>query len=262
MTNKSILIIIIFGATLSQSTFTNAETVTNPIKGGITSLELVANLLSGKISAKYNPLDQETFGKLSSDLISIGVQKTSPLITSFKKGDFALSVNVERDQLAHSDYWKTYTGVEEQSILVPAIGISYGISKETLANITYKQYKTDGARLIGGTLRNSFSISSFPLQTSIGISHSRLMNSAPLRLETTSIDLVGSYTPNSLKPYAGIGITHGKTEFQSVENMKFSGNFIKAFGGFEYFYKYLLISTEVGLSGTQSYQNLTFTYLF
>ena len=99
MTNKSILIIVIFGATFSQSTFANAETVTNPIKGGITSLELVANLLSGKISTKYNPLDQETFGKLSSDLISIGVQKTSPLITSFNKGDFALSVNVERDQL-------------------------------------------------------------------------------------------------------------------------------------------------------------------
>ena len=70
------------------------------------------------------------------------------------------------------------------------------------------------------------------------------------------------YTQKEIKPYVGIGIIHGHSEFRSTENMRFSGNLIKAFSGFEYFYNQLLISTELGLAGSQTYQNLSISYLF
>jgi len=262
MKNNLSLAIFIFATVYFQSTFANAETPSNPIKGALTSLDLVANLFSGKISGKYNALDQATFAKLSSDLFVFGVQKSSPLLTKFNNEDLVLSINAERDELAHSALWKKYTGIEQKSIVIPAIGISYGISKETLVNISYKQYKADGASLVGGTLRNTIPIPAASIEASIGISHSRLINNAPLQLETTSIDLVGVYTQKEIKPYVGIGIIHGHSEFRSTENMRFSGNLIKAFSGFEYFYNQLLISTELGLAGSQTYQNLSISYLF
>jgi hypothetical protein len=239
-----------------------AQSPINPIGGAVSGLGLIADILSGKTLAKYNPLDNETFGNLASDLIAIGAQKNVPVLPEDIAGKIAITVGLDRSELAHYSTWRSATGIDEESLFAPSIGIHYGVLSKSYASFTFKQFRSDGAQLIGLSFHHDLSTPASPMSVLLGGSRSQLLNGAPLHIQTTSADMTLLGKHGKFKPYVGLGIIQGKAEFDYIEKMQFSTTIHRVFGGFVYRINQVLVGVELGSVGKQRYQGISATYLF
>ncbi len=223
---------------------------------------MLVNILSAKTQFRYNPLDDATYARLSTDLIGVVAQKNQPVAASFQRGAIALSISAERSELHHYRAWEAYAAINDRAVIAPSLSMQFAMLDDTMIALTYKQYSGDGARIVGLSLHHKLSPPDFPVEFVTSLSYIQLFDGAPLRMNAVSFDVAALKNIGMFTPYAGIGGIRGRTEFQSEERMQFSTEMFRFFSGAEYRLQRIVLGAEVGVSLAQPYQRVSITYLF
>lgn len=239
-----------------------SQDAANPVNDTVKGLGVIADIFSGKIPARYSPLDGETFSELSTDIIGIAAQKPAPLTAAFQRGTLALTFSAERNHLAYSQAWREVAGVNDHAFVAPDVGIHYTITNETVIGITYRPLRSDGTSIAGIVVHHQLRAATMPVQWVASFAYGRLFNGAPLQVSSTSLDTSVRTRNGNFMPYAGIGVVRGSTEFHSDDRMQFSTDMARAYGGFEYRFRRMIFGSELGVSRSQVYHRASATYLF
>lgn len=233
----------------------------NPIQDGASGLGLLAGVLLGRSAIQYNPLDQATFELLATDLVAVTSQPANLLLPE-KDKPWRWSFSVKRDELSHADIWRRATGLTQGAIVVPALGLHYRATDTTVLGVTLSQYQAGGAQRIGVSMSTYLLPSPWPVHAVVELGHDRLINSAPLGVDTNSLSFTLMPSEGRLRPYAGVTRLHGRVAFEEFGHMRSAVQSQRLFYGAIYTLDRLLFRAEFGMTSKQAYQSLQIGYSF
>ncbi len=235
----------------------------SPLRVAVDQLLTLSQLLQGGDGFVISPLSQGQFESLAGDVAAAVAMPGADAGLPPAHGHWRVSLGGSRAATGSPQLWQDATGDRRTALYAPQVLVEVGIGGRAGLGASYGTLPGSDAALYG--LRGSLLLAgSAEAGSALALrsSHTLLRGVDGLDARATTLDVLGSWGSGAWRPFAGVGLVHGRVAADGDVRYTADTTLPRAFAGLEYTLGALRLGAEIGTTEGRTTQALRLSLSF